>query len=424
MNLDNQGNTSLQYVYDNFSQYYKTIAKIFEPPSAMEKREFAFSLFKERIMLRHKGFKNQDELIRYLGYTVPLDAYHSCAYYADPTADMDKKGWQGADLIFDIDADHIPTPCNKIHDEWSCITCGFIGKGIPEKCPICGGERFDIKTWPCEECLNSARNETAKLLNMLMHDFGFSGNEIRVFFSGHRGYHVYVESEIIRTLDAVARSEIVSYVSGLGLDLSFFGLDEKKAGKTRFPRTPHLTDPGWRGRLAKAICNFILNTRQEDYIRIGLKKHIVEKIMQNKNVLLKSWEDVGPFLAVKGVGVETWRKVIDFYVASLFSKIDTVVTTDIHRLIRMNGTLHGKTGLKKVEFPVSDVEVFDPFKSAIAFRKGTAVVYASDAPRFRLGGEEFGPYRNQKVELPTAAAILLVCKKRAEVVAGDVSRTV
>jgi DNA primase small subunit len=38
-----------------------------------------------------------------------------------------------------------------------------------------------------------------------------------VFFSGHRGYHVQIENEVVKTLDAMARKEIVDYVSGLGL---------------------------------------------------------------------------------------------------------------------------------------------------------------------------------------------------------------
>jgi DNA primase small subunit len=97
------------------------------------------------------------------------------------------------------------------------------------------------------------------------------------------------------------------------------------------------------------------------------------------------------------------------------SKIDTVVTTDIHRLIRMNGTLHGKTGLKKTEFPADKLEDFDPFTQAVAFKKGAAKVLVSDAPEFRLGGNTLGPYKNQTVELPVAAAVMLICKGRAEV---------
>jgi hypothetical protein len=81
----------------------------------------------------------------------------------------------------------------------------------------------------------------------------------------------------------------------------------------------------------------------------------------------------------------------------------------------MNGTLHGKTGLKKVEFPSKDLQTFDPFTGAVAFKKGTAKVFVSDAPEFRLSGETLGPYKNQTVELPIAAAVMLICKRRAQV---------
>jgi hypothetical protein len=79
--------------------------------------------------------------------------------------------------------------------------------------------------------------------------------------------------------------------------------------------------------------------------------------------------------------------------------------------------LHGKTGLKKVNFPHSHIRDFDPFKEAVAFKRGAAKIFVHDAPEFRLGDSTFGPYKDQKVELPTAAALLLVCKGRAEVLA-------
>ena len=81
----------------------------------------------------------------------------------------------------------------------------------------------------------------------------------------------------------------------------------------------------------------------------------------------------------------------------------------------MNGTLHGKTGLKKVGFPLGSLEDFDPFEGAVAFKEGAVKVFVSDAPEFRLSGNVFGPYKRKTVELPTPAAILLICKGRAEV---------
>jgi DNA primase small subunit len=254
-----------------------------------------------------------------------------------------------------------------------------------------------------------------KLLDMLTADFGFLEQEIHVFFSGHRGYHVHVESEAIRTLDSMARKEIVDYVCGLGLLTGFEDTDGKKLGKTGLPSAPHLGDMGWRGRLARSMYDFVNKGTEKDYADTGLGKNVFDTMKKNRKAILTNWNDVGPYQATKDVGAETWRKIVEHCVGLVSAKIDTVVTTDTHRLIRMSGTLHGKTGLKKVELPISELSVFDPFKSAVAFAGGAVSVVVSDAPEFRLGDRAFGPYKNCKVELPTAAAVLLVGKGRAEV---------
>jgi DNA primase small subunit len=406
---------SQDFVYKKFYDFYNSSSTKIPSPSSLDQREFAFFLSQERIMVRHKSFVNVSDLKIFLGDAVPSDVYHSCAYYENPEAEMDKKGWLGADLVFDIDADHIPTSCNKIHDEWTCSKCGFSGRGItPETCPICEGQRFDAKTWPCELCLNSAKEETAKLIDMLEKDFGFSYNEMHLFFSGHRGYHVHIENEAVRSLDAMARKEIVDYVSGLGLSV----LDGEAKGKSKrrgVSRVFSLHDFGWNKRLKLGLQNFIRNATKEDLKNLGIKKNY-DAILQNKEAVLKHCLEEGRWDSIRGVSVETWKRMAEHVKNLESAKIDTVVTTDIHRLIRMNGTLHGKTGLKKVEFPAKDLEDFDPFKEAVAFKEGTVKVFVSSAPEFRLGGNEFGPYTSQTVELPTAAAILLICKGRAEVV--------
>lgn len=236
---------------------------------------------------------------------------------------------------------------------------------------------------------------------------------MHVFFSGHRGYHVHVENEAVKTLDAVARKEIVDYVSGIGLAV----LAEKSKGRSRknpASRAFGLHDFGWNKRLKLGIQKFILNAGTDDLRNAGVRSYTV--ILQNKEAILKRCLEEGRWDSIKGVSVATWKKIAE-YVKNLESaKIDTVVTTDIHRLIRMAGTLHGKTGLKKVEFPVSRLADFDPTEEAVAFKDGAVKVSVSDAPKFRLGGNVFGPYRRQMVELPTAAAVLLICKGRAEVV--------
>ena len=399
-----------------FHEYYNRDFSLSHTFPMIERREFGFLTFDGKTMVRHIRFQTRDTLESFLKKETYSDAFYSSAYYENPETEMDKKGWLGADLIFDIDADHIPTPCNKVHDEWVCVNCGFAGKGVtPEMCPACSSEKFDVKTWPCEVCLESAKIETIKLLDMLTNDFGFSKNEVRTFFSGHRGYHVQVESDDVRTLDAVARKEIVDYVCGLGIDVVLQSLGKKESRMAHIMKGPSLNDFGWRKRIARGMYNFILNAKEEDFMRVGLKRNVVEIILDNKNAILESWNNSRPWNIVKGVGFQTWRKIAEHSARLQSAKIDTVVTTDIHRLIRLADTLHGKTGLKKIEFPMSAIDAFDPFENAVAFKTGTVSVSVSDVPEFRLNDETFGPYKNRKVELPTAAAVLLICKGRAEV---------
>src|SRR3972149_10616836 len=106
--------SSQEYVSRKFNELYPSPSTKIPAPSAIAEREFAFFLFKERIMVRHRSVASLSGLRALLCEAKPSDVYHSCAYYENPEADMEKKGWLGADLVFDIDADHIPTPCNKI----------------------------------------------------------------------------------------------------------------------------------------------------------------------------------------------------------------------------------------------------------------------------------------------------------------------
>ncbi|RLI04283.1 hypothetical protein DRO22_04130 [Candidatus Bathyarchaeota archaeon] len=406
----------VSFIRDRFAEFYEENASKIEAPSSISQREFGFFTFKENIVIRHKGFITAETLRDFIKQIVPSHAYYSAAYYEMPEEPMEKKGWLGADLYFDIDADHIPTECRKIHDTWVCRDCGFQGKGVaPEECPACGSKRFEEQKWPCEICLESAKYEAIKLLDFLIEDFGFSPSEIKVSFSGHRGYHVQVESEKIRDLDSTARKEIVDYVTGTGLEPTYHGLQGSPRG-ARVTSGPNLDEAGWRGRIARGTHEFLLSATREDLEELNLRKKVIDEIISKREEILRSWERRGPWGLIKGVGVETWKKIIMRAIESQSARIDTVVTTDVHRLIRLPNTLHGKTGWLKVSFPADEIEKFDPLSSAIAFKKGEITIYVKEAPKFRIGEETFGPFEDRKVELPMAAAMFLLCKDAAEVV--------
>ncbi len=362
-------------------------------------------------MLRHKSFDEVNLLKQFLASTGPSDVYYSAAYYESPTADMDKKGWKGADLIFDIDADHITSPCNKTHDNWACSNCGLNDKGpSPKQCPQCGKAKFDTKTWICEKCLESAKAETIKLADLLLEDFGFADDDMKVYFSGHRGYHVHIESKDIHLLDSMARKEVIDYIIGLGFNAEFHKLIDKERlilGSNSM---------GWKRRIVNGISNLLEKATPKEIEDIGISRKSAEHLKENRKMLISDLKDKGR-VHVKGVGPKGWQSIIQLIVDRQSAKVDTVVTTDIHRLIRMAGSLHGKTGFLKIEVPLTNLTKFDPLNEAIAFKDGQIDVDVAETPEFRIGNITYGPFeKHLRAELPTAAAILLLCKGAAQVV--------
>jgi len=126
--------------------------------------------------------------------------------------------------------------------------------------------------------LEAAKRETMKLIDILTEDFGFSTDELKIRFSGQRGYHLHVESDVIRSLDSMARKEIVDYLVGIGLDPELHGLYEQK-GDHRVVG-PDLGDAGWRGRIARGIYDLLLNADKEKLLNIGLKRNIADLLVR------------------------------------------------------------------------------------------------------------------------------------------------
>ena len=122
---------SPKFVEEQFTQWYRRNAASIPAPIDLLRREFAFLTFRGRGMHRHIALPTLKDLHGYLRNNAPMHAYHSSSYYENPTADMAQKGWLGADLVFDIDADHFDLPCQKTHDKWWCRNCDEEGTGHP-----------------------------------------------------------------------------------------------------------------------------------------------------------------------------------------------------------------------------------------------------------------------------------------------------
>jgi len=376
-------NQEENFVRKKFSEYYERTEV--KAPEEIEKREWGFGGWDKKIESRHFKFSSKQELNSYLIRNTPLFISYSTAYYEFPDMrPMENKNWLGADLVFDLDSNHLELTCKEKHSS----------------------------KWVCGDCLNTVKGETIKLVEeFLIPDFGFSREEIRINFSGNRGYHVHIANEAVEELGAYARREIVDFVTGVGIDLNqIIWMGERISEKSRISQLmgPKPNDSGWAGKIAKWIVRSIENETLEG---IGINHTIAKKIYASKKDYVRlinqgRW-DAARIPNKRGV----WQFAVDRLKIKLGDKIDQNVTADATKLIRLPDSLHGETGL--IAKRVANIGEFDPLKESIAFGSGPLRIKVNKIHRFTINGQEFGPFENEEVELPEYAALYLICKREA-----------
>ncbi len=337
-----------QFVKNAFRKYYEE--KGVQAPPDFDKREYGFG-DDNKIDYRHVAFKTEAELKRFFVEKAPLYASFSAAYYEFPDArPMLRKQFKGADLIFEFDVD-------------------------PEEGKLMS-----------HASIEKAKQDTFKLLDFLEKDFGINEEDVRVSFSGNRGFHIYVLSEGVRMLNAEARREIVEYVKGEGLDI-----------KKMLSLHPTLDSYGWKGRFAKAALEYSLSSSLKAFAD---KELVREKISKGEYNFFKGY-------------LTRWDFVLKKQKVSFSVDIDQMVTLDIHKLIRMPSTIHGGSSLLCQW--VENLDSYDPFRQAIVMHNyPVRVKMVTDVKEFELNDLTFGPFKkNEEKSLPEYVAMLLICKKVA-----------
>lgn len=401
---------SPDFVEEQFRNWYHQNSKTIPAPIDIAKREFAFISFHGKGMHRHLSLPTEPELQRYLRRNVPMHAYHSSSYYLDPTADMSLKGWLGADLVFDIDADHFDLPCQKQHDKWWCRNCDEKGTGHPSEICSCGKAQFITETWLCEKCLQAAKYETQKLLDILITDFGVEVEDITTNFSGNRGYHVHVHSEDFKPLDQAARREIVDYIMGTGLEAEYQGFSRRNRGaRSTF------AEGGWRGRTGLAIYDYLSSVSEEEIKVLKLGRKATSNIINSRDQILDTLVTKHPSNVIPLIDPKSLDTLLGQALKLQASEIDTVVTTDVHRLIRLRNTLHGKTGWQVQNIPYGQLPNYDPMNTAAVIHGDPVKLEFRGAPKIKILDTWYGPYREEEATLPMEAALFFLCKAGARV---------
>ena len=315
---------------------------------------------------------------------------------------MADKDWLGADLIFDLDGDHLP---------------GVTDKDFPAMIDVIQEQAWSL--WN----------------DFLEPDFGFKQEYLQVTFSGHRGFHLHYRDPKYFHLDSESRRELVSHIRGEGVEVSDL------LNRSAMPNAS-----GWAKRVAKGVTsvvddldriyngdNKLLNTitagLQEMMDREGVKglrgKSSIEKLselMQSDNRRNRVLSGRLAVLNNYAVLFQNLIKADSSVVLGNAGETDEVVTIDTRRQIRWPGSLHGKSGLRVTEFPLSRLDPdgtnpFDCLSEGIALsrqNKVTVEVIVEDSI-VRFDDKLYQPSLGDVIELHEAGATFLVLKGWARI---------
>jgi DNA primase small subunit len=393
-----------------FSRHYREEALLM--PERFTKREFGFMFFDRDFVMRHLSFPTRAALKKYLVEQVPSHVYYSCAYYEKPDAPtMAEKKWLGADLIFDLDADHVE----------------------------------GAKALPYDKMLERVKEEVTHLLDeFLLGDLGFEEEDLRIVFSGGRGYHIHISNPRVLGLSSHERREIVDYVTGTGLDIDWVfpptsfetGRFMDRIDTAQKRRMPGPADGGWRGRIRKGVDRLFEELDGlNEATGLARLRELVSKanIDLGKKTLDGLYDDL--FSGKRGSrGIDRVRSEDTFEVFSekrhadaflaiaevmvkgnMKGETDEPVTSDIKRLIRLPSSLHGKTGFEVVPLTREKLDSFNPFDDAVpkAFGNQPVRVVCEKPVEVRLKGDLYSLDQGQN-DVPEYVAVHLVCRRLAK----------
>jgi len=375
-----------EYLSGRFGDYYRGAEPTLPPdPGAREWGHIPWTSGESTTMVRHQSIYDLGDVSDFLARAAPRHVYFSAARYDDPGAQtMDEKGWQGADLVFDLDADHLPS--------------------------------VDPEAATYAEMLAACKDALLRLLDLLETDFAFE--DVTVVFSGGRGYHVHVRDDGLAALDSDARREIVDYVRAVDLDVE--GLVQTRAvgGTTRRELR---TRGGWGKRTHRRLQTFVDDLREADEtdakarlmefdgIGEGRASTLLDAVVDNPTAIERGNVEAG------GPGARTLVEALaEETVAAETAPIDEPVTTDTHRLIRLPGTLHGGSGLVVRCLDRDAVGDFDPLVDAVPdrFTDHTVRVEVTDPGTVELNGDSFTLDAGE-CSLPECVGVFLMARNRA-----------
>ena len=388
-----------------FGQYYRT-SPLWSPPR-VKSREWMFIPFGGAPPLRHKSFSGVEQVRTFLSERAMHSVFYSTAYWKRPfEMKMADKLWQGADLIFDLDGDHLP---------------GVTDKDFPGMLEVIHEQAWSL--WN----------------DFLEPEFGFKEEHLQVTFSGHRGFHLHYRDPALFHLDSEARRELVSHIRGEGVDV--------KGGLARYHDDGA---QGWTKRIRNGMDDMIhtltgisnkTGSSSEDLKRLetGLQS-LLDREGQSSQRTADSIRKLADVVnhhdrvqRLKAGRFELLGKYQSLFLNLLKSdtsvvlgsagETDEVVTIDVRRQIRWPTSLHGKSGMRVSEFPLSRLDPdgsnpYNPLHEALALGmdESIEVEYTVDDAIAQFGDRRLESKMGGRISIHETGATFLVLKGWAKLV--------
>jgi DNA primase small subunit len=398
----------IDFLKKKFSEHYKKNPVNSVP--RLNEREIGYGEYGKKISSRHLSFSNEKEFNEFLINFTPFYVSASAAYYEFPSRKpMQAKNWNGADLIYEFDADDLKTKCSENHTFWECINCNKKGIGLKTHCDSCG-QALKIEEWVCPQCLEETKKELMRLIDFLEIDLGLTqGHSFN--FSGSKGFHMHLRSKETEKLSPRARVELVDYLTGNGLEFESleFYFDKK------FMHCPKESNAkGWQ----KIILNELKKLIHEEKFSI-LASFSGETVNQTKKILFNSSEAIneinnGFLPGIKGKKAKIfWENILNALKNEKKILLDRSTSIDSTKLIRIPNTLHGSTGLIAKSLSLNELMEFKGFDDAVVFSDKELKVRVKKTPKFYFNGTYWGAFKEETVILPEAVAIYLLLRGNA-----------
>jgi DNA primase small subunit len=365
-----------------FSKWYSQIDETqFWFPPRLRTRECMFQMWSSNLFDRHINFDAPRNVLNYLHQRGPKSCFYSTAYYGKPLErKMADKEWKGADLIFDLDGDHLDhvDPFN-----------------FPEMLEIIQLQTHNL--W--EEFLST--------------EFGFKEEYLHVTFSGHRGFHLHYRDPNILGLDSSARRELVNHIRGEGVEVSALMNNSGQGGwKTRLEdgtinilnKLDIANQDGSEGnKMTKELCDIIELRSKSPSSQVSKcgptkMKTLAEKVQhpqRRETILSGNYNVLG---GVKNQYAHLFLELVKgdrSLIVGKAGETDEAVTVDIKRQIRWPNSLNGKCGLKVVTLPLDrlhpeETNAFDALSEALPRfdDKTRELEIVVERCVLRLGGDE------------------------------------